>query len=290
MHPRPGLPHRSAPSGPLTATEGAQSCTLNPDYPTKTALTTTQPAPKAHHHAPSTPVASPIGAIWPPNRHRGNRIMHPRPQLPHRSAPSAPLTATEGAPSCTLDSDWTRGETDSTAQPAPREQHRAPSTEIRQGKRRVRRGNRRRGNTTVHPRRRRAVQSKTMGWVSDRNRCFCHEIRVKMSASHPSVIGEIAHIGPGPHRAGRTVRRARAFRRPPRTPCTRPSTRPHDCKIHAPQTKPPHAHTHAAKHKAPRARDTRSRGLDTGPCVNLRDLDLRDPSRTNHIDQSWKPL
>lgn len=100
---RPGLPTPLTPPSSQTATEGAESCTLNPDYPTKTALTTTQPPPKVHHHAPSTRIGRGERRIRRRNRHRGSNIVHPRPRLGRERGGFDGVIGAEGTQPCTLD-------------------------------------------------------------------------------------------------------------------------------------------------------------------------------------------
>ena len=56
VHPRPQLDRQPTPPRTLTSAEGAKSCTLDHDYPANQPLKAPQPASKAHHRAPSTPV------------------------------------------------------------------------------------------------------------------------------------------------------------------------------------------------------------------------------------------
>jgi len=102
VHPRPKLPHQKPPHATVIATEGAESCTLGPSYPTKSRPPPRQPPPRAHNRAYSTPVTPPETGLRHGNRHRGRTIVHPRSKLPHQKPSSATATATEGAQPRTL--------------------------------------------------------------------------------------------------------------------------------------------------------------------------------------------
>ncbi|OZG50507.1 hypothetical protein CLV65_1156 [Pseudoscardovia suis] len=181
-HPRTQLACQQHPQAEATAAESAPQCTLDADYqaqqpPTSNTTTaqgapvcapdadcprlaapnTTQPPPREHQRAPSTPnhPSHDRNPQWQPSPicHRRRSIAHPRTQLARQQHPQTEVTTTQSAIPCTLGANHPTYSDPKQGQPPPKEQRRAPSDAVSLPTAPTGRGNRHRGNNSVHSRR-----------------------------------------------------------------------------------------------------------------------------------------